>query len=152
MSGATAKTSVDLVNQDLRAGATRALALLGTLAALHAAAVALYLPQLEAPARWSALGASLVLATMVIVGTWGALRTLRTRLTEEGLVVEGLSETTSIRWSDVVRLRRDSGRIMLERIGAPALVIPLWFVCRPDELHSALRGLVPNRALQRGGA
>ena len=151
MSGATAKTSLDLVNQDLRAGAIRALALLGTLAALHAAAVALYVPRLEPPTRWSALGASLCLGTMVIVGTWGALRTLRTRLTEEGVVVEGLSET-SIRWADVVRLRRDSGRIMLERIGAPAMVIPLWFVCRPDELHSALQKLVPNRALQRGGA
>jgi len=152
MSGATAKTSLDPVNQDLRAGAIRALALLSSLAAAHAVMLAQYLPQLESPVLWAGLGASMLLGTMVIVGTWGALRTMGTRLNEEEVVMKGLSETTSIRWADVVRLRRESGRIVLERIGAPAMVIPLWFVCRPDELHGAIRSLVPNRALQRRGA
>ena len=48
--------------------------MLSVLAALQAATVAVYLPQLEALARWAGLGASVLLGTMVIAGTWGALR------------------------------------------------------------------------------
>jgi hypothetical protein len=66
--------------------------------------------------------------------------------------VDGLTETMAIRWSDVVRLRREPGRIVLERIGGPATVISLWYVSRPEEVHAAIRNLVPNRALQRADA
>jgi hypothetical protein len=152
VSGVKAIKSLDPVNQDLRTGGIRALAVLGTTAAAHATAVALYLNELKSPLHYAWLGASVLLGTLLVAATWGALRSMRTRITEEGLIVEGLSETTSTRWADVVRLRRDSRRIMLERIGAPATVISLWYVCRPDELHAAIRELVPSRALQRAGA
>ena len=152
MSAVAARTSLEMVNQDLRSGGIRATARLSVLAAVHAVVLVQYLPQLDSPARWAGLGASLVLGTLVIAGTWVALRTLGTRLSEEGVVTAGFGRTSSIRWDEVMLLRRDVGRIVLERIGAPATVIPLPFVCRPDELQAAVRNLVPNRALQRGGA
>jgi hypothetical protein len=144
--------SMDPINQNLRAGAVRALAVLGTAAAIHALVVATYINRLEPPGRWIWLGASILVGTALIAATWGALRTLKTRLTEEGLVVDGLTETMAVRWADVVRLRREHGRIVLERIGAPAAVISLWYVSQPDELHATIRNLVPNRALQRADA
>jgi hypothetical protein len=152
MSDATAVKSLDPVNQNLRSGAVRALAVLGTIAAVHALVLANSISRLEPPSRWAWLSASILLGTALIVATWGALRTLKTRITEEGLVVDGLTETMAIRWSDVVRLRREPGRIVLERIGGPATVISLWYVNRPEEVHAAIRNLVPNRALQRADA
>ena len=152
MSSVRAIRSLDPVNQDLRSGGIRALAVLAPVAAVHAIVLALYLKDLKSPSHYAWLGASVLFGTLLIAGTWGALRSMRTRITEEGLTVEGLGETTSIRWADVVRLRRESRRIVLERIGAPPMVISLWYVCRPDELHAAIRDLVPSRALQRTGA
>ena len=147
-----AAQNLEPINQNLRAGAARALGVLGAMAAVHAIVLAHYLDRLEPPSRWAWLGASILLGTSLIAATWAALRTLKTRFTEEGIVVDGLTESMKVRWADVVRLRREPGRIVLERIGAPAMIIQLWCVSRPDELHAALRTLVPNRALQRAGA
>lgn len=149
---ATAAQNLEPINQNLRAGAARTLGVLSAMAAVHAIVVAHYLGRLEPPSRWAWLGASILLGTGLIAATWAALRTLKTRFTEEGIVVDGLTESMKVRWADVVRLRREPGRIVLERIGAPATIIPLWCVSHPDELHAALRTLVPNRALQRAGA
>jgi hypothetical protein len=152
MNPATAAPNLEPVNQNLRGGAVRALGVLGTIAGAQALSAAFYLERLEPSSRWAWMTASVVLGTGVIAATWAALRTLKTRVTEEGLVVDGLTESMKIRWADVVRLRREPGRIVLDRIGAPPTVISLWCVSRPDELHTALRTLVPNRALQRRDA
>jgi hypothetical protein len=63
--------------------------------------------------------------------------------------VNGPGQPASLRWEEVVRVRSDSWRIILERTGAPATVISLWYVSESDEVHHAIRNLVPNRALQR---
>ena len=152
MNPVTAAQNLEPVNHNLRAGAVRALAVLGTIAVAHTLVLSRYVLHLESPVRYAWLSASIILGTVVIAATWSALRTLKTRFTEEGLVVDGLTESLKIRWADVVRLRREPGRIVLDRIGAPSTVIPLWCVSRPDELHATLRTLVPNRALQRRDA
>ena len=152
MNPATAVNNLDPINQNLRSGAVRALAVLGTIAGVHAIVVSQYITRLEPPSRWAWLSASILLGTVVIAATWTALLTLKTRVTEEGIVVDGLTESLKIRWADVVRLRREPGRIVLERIGARSTAISLWCVSRPDELHAAIRSLVPNRALQRADA
>jgi hypothetical protein len=147
--GVTRAKGLDPINQSLRSGGIRSLIVLGSISAVHAVLLAQLFSRPQSASHWTWVGLSMLWGTLLIAHTWGALRSMRTRFTEEGLVVEGLSETTSIRWSDVVRLRRESRRIVLERVGAPATVVSLWYVTQPDELHAAIRTLVPNRALQR---
>jgi hypothetical protein len=107
--------------------------------------------QPRSPEHWVAVGISTLLGTVLIALTWGALRNLGTRITQEGLTVRGPGRSLSLRWADVVRVRSEAHRIILERIGAPPAVISLWHVSDPDDVHSAIRNLVPNRALQRTG-
>ncbi|HYF38310.1 MAG TPA: hypothetical protein VD930_01395 [Gemmatimonadales bacterium] len=141
--------NLESINRDLRAGATRSLALLGTLAAGDAVWLAVRVNRPATPSQWVAVGASVVLGTVLVALTWSALRNLGTRLTEEGLTIQGPGKRMTLRWSDVVRVRCESYRIILERIGAPPATISLWHVRDPDEVHRAIRDLVPNRALQR---
>jgi hypothetical protein len=144
--------NLNSVNQNLRSGGIRSLLVLGAAAAGNVAWMALRLNgQPPSAIHWTLVGASTLVGTVLIAQTWSALRNLGTRFTEEGLMVAGPGQPLSIRWADVVRVRCDSHRIILERIGAPAAVISLWHVSEPDELHRAIRELVPNRALQRTG-
>ena len=144
--------NLDSVNRNLRSGGIRSLLVLGAAAAGNLAWMALRLNgQPAAPIHWTLVGVSTLVGTVLIAQTWSALRNLGTRFTEQGLMVSGPGQPLSIRWADVVRVRCDSHRIILERIGAPAAVISLWHVSEPDELHRAIRNLVPNRALQRTG-
>jgi hypothetical protein len=143
--------NLESVNRSLRAGAIRSLLVLGAFATGNVAFMALRLNRPETPSHWAAVGVSILLGTGLIALTWSALRNLGTRLTEEGLTVQGLGQPVALRWSDVVRVRCDSHHIILERIGAPPAVISLWHVSEPDEVHRAIRSLVPNRALQRTG-
>ena len=141
--------NLDRVNQNLRTGGIRSLILLGALTAVNAMMMVLRLTHPETSWLWGWVGFSTLLATVVIALTWSALRGLQTRLTDEGLTVNGPGQPASLRWEEVVRVRSDTWGITLERAGAPATVISLWYVCEPDEVHYAIRNLVPNRALQR---
>lgn len=143
--------NLESVNRNLRAGAIRSLVVLGTFAAGNAVWMALQMNRPATPSHWAAVGVSVVFSSLLIALTWSALRNLSTRLTEEGLTVSGPGQPLTLRWADVVRVRSDSHRIILERIGAPGTVISLWHVSDADEVHRAIRGLVPNRALQRTG-
>lgn len=143
--------NLESVNRNLRAGAIRSLVVLGAFAAGNAIWMALQLNRPATPPHWVAVGVSIAFGTLLIALTWSALRNLGTRLTEEGLTVSGPGQPMTLRWADVVRVRSDSHRIMLDRIGAPGTVISLWHVSDPDEVHRAIRSLVPNRALQRTG-
>jgi hypothetical protein len=145
--------NLDSVNRNLRSGGIRSLLVLGTAAAGNAVWMALRLNQPAAsPSHWAWVGVSTLVGTVLIGQTWSALRNLGIRLTEEGIVVHGPGQPLSLRWSEVARLRCDSGRIILERTGAPPLAISLWHVREPDELHQVIRTLVPNRALRRTGS
>jgi hypothetical protein len=141
--------NLESVNRNMRAGAIRSLVVLGAIAAGNTAWLALRVNRPATPLSWAAIGVSMLLGTVLVVLTWSALRSLGTRLTEEGLTVLGLGQPMTLRWTDVVRVRCNSHSIILQRIGAPPAVISLWHVSEPDEVHRAIRGLVPNRALQR---
>ncbi len=144
--------NLESVNRNLRSGAIRSLVVLGAITAGNAAWMALRINQQpRSPEHWVTVAISMLLGTALIALTWSALRNLGTRLTEEGLTVHGPGRPLSLRWVEVVRVRCDSHRIVLERIGAPPAVISLWHVSEPDEVHRAIRSLVPNRALQRTG-
>jgi hypothetical protein len=141
--------NLEQVNQNLRTGGIRSLVLLSTLTAANAILMAQRLSNPETPSHWAWVGLSTLLGTVVIALTWSALRGLQTHLTDEGLIVNGPGQPASVPWKEVVRVRSDAWRIILERTGAPAAVISLWYVSRPDDLHHAIRTLVPNRALQQ---
>jgi hypothetical protein len=143
--------NLELVNRNLRAGAIRSLVVLGGIAAGNTAWLALRFNRPASPSDWAAIGVSVLLGTVLIALTWSALRSLGTRLTEEGVTVQGLGQPMTLRWTEVVRVRCDFHSIILQRIGAPPVVISLWHVSEPDEVHRAIRSLVPNRALQRAG-
>lgn len=143
--------SLESVNRNLRAGALRSVVVLGAFAAGNVVWMALQINRPASPSHWLAVGVSVVLGTLLTALTWSALRNLGTRLTEEGLTVSGPGQPMTLRWAEVVRVRCDSHRILLERIGAPGTVISLWHVSDADEVHRAIRYLVPNRALQRTG-
>lgn len=143
--------NLESVNRNLRAGAVRSLVVLGAFAAGNAVWMGLQLNRPATPSHWAAVGVSIAFGTLLIALTWSALRNLGTRLTEEGLRVSGPGQPMTLLWADVVRVRSDSHRLILERIGTPGVVISLWHVSDPDEVHRAIRSLVPNRALQRTG-
>jgi hypothetical protein len=143
--------NLESVNQNLRSGAIRSLLLLGAMAAGNAVFVAFRMNRPPSPSHWVAVGASVLLGTVLIALTWSALRNLGTRLTEEGLTVQGPGRPMTLRWADVVRVRGDAHHIVLDRIGAPVAVISLWHVSDPDEVQRVIRALVPTRALHRIG-
>lgn len=141
--------NLDQVNNNLRRGAITTLLVLGVMTALYVVLMAPVLLRPGSPTH-STLGmiVSVLVVAALIGHTWGALRTMRTRITADGLAVAGPGEPTSIHWDDVVRLRFDSQRVVLERRGSPATVVSLLYVNRPDELREAICSLVPTRALQ----
>jgi len=141
--------TLEPVNQNLRSGGIRSLVVLGAVTAGNALVMADRMSRPDTPSHWVWVGISTLLGTVLIALTWTALRNLQTRFTEEGVVVTGPGTPTTLRWADVVRVRADSWRIILERVGGAPVVISLLHVRQPDELHHALRTLVPNRALQR---
>jgi hypothetical protein len=143
--------NLESVNGNLRAGAIRSLLLLGAMVAGNAVFMAFRMNRPPSPSHWIAVGASVLLGTVLIALTWSALRNLGTRLTEEGLTVRGPGRPMTVRWADVVRVRCDAHHVILDRIGAPSAAISLWHVSEPDEVHRVIRNLVPNRALQRTG-
>jgi hypothetical protein len=143
--------SLESANRQLRAGAIRSLVVLGGFAAGNAIWLALQMNRPSSPSHWATVGVSVAFGTLLIGLTWSALRNLGTRLTEEGLTTQWPGQPVTLPWADVARVRCNSHRILLERIGAPPAVISLWHVSEPDEVHRAIRSLVPNRALQRTG-
>jgi hypothetical protein len=143
--------NLNSVNRNVRAGAIRSLVILGAFAAGNAIWMVLQMNRPATPSHWAAVGVSIIFGTLLIALTWSALRNLGTQFTEEGVVVSGPGQPVTLRWTEIVRIRCDSHRIILDRIGAPPTVISLWHVREADEVLRAIRSLVPNRALQRSG-
>ena len=141
--------NLEQVNRNLRKGAITSLIVLGL---LFGGVIWLIAARLIA-GDWRHQPALAAVVLLIIGWTLfahgrGVLQTLGTRFSSDGLSRRLLGAETSLRWTEVSRLRFDARQVVLERRGAEPVVVSLMYAHRPDEVREALCALVPTAALR----